>query len=557
MTQEQALDLLKTGASVFLTGEPGSGKTHTVNEYVAYLRSCGVEPAITASTGIAATHIGGRTIHSWSGIGIASSLERGDLERIGRSRAVSARVKRAEVLIIDEVSMLAAGTLDMIDTVCRTLRADERPFGGLQVVLVGDFFQLPPISRGLADGAPFAFTAQAWAELAPTVCYLTEQWRQEDPEFLAVLKAIRSDSWDASHEELINSRVADSHDQQPDLPRLFTHNANVDNINARELSKLEADEKVFTMESSGADSFVQTLKRGCLSPEALALRVGAAVMCTKNSMEFGFSNGTLGTVTQFEPGSGHPIIQTRNGKEIVIEPAEWMIEEDGKIKGRIKQVPLRLAWAITIHKSQGMTMDGAVIDLSAAFEFGQGYVALSRVRELSGVHLLGYNERALQVHPEVLGQDIRFRRDSEDAAAQISTMDAAELKDHQEAFIKSCGGELPRPGVKAGRPAKLDTYEKTLALVQDGHLVSQIAQERGITEATVVAHLEKLKNRGEPLDLSKEYEEFDSGRLEKIAAAFEKCGLDEDGRRLLAPVRAKLGNSYGYDELRLARLLLF
>jgi DNA replication protein DnaC len=147
MTQEQALSILKTGANVFLTGEPGSGKTHTVNAYVEWLRDRGIEPAITASTGIAATHVGGMTIHAWSGIGVLRDLTDYELDRIANTERVARRVKNAKILIIDEISMLSAHTLSMVERVCRAIRMNERVFGGLQVVLVGDFFQLPPIVR--------------------------------------------------------------------------------------------------------------------------------------------------------------------------------------------------------------------------------------------------------------------------------------------------------------------------------------------------------------------------------------------------------------------------
>ena len=146
MTQSQALSILKTGANVFLSGEPGSGKTHVINEYVKYLRDRNIEPAITASTGIAATHIGGLTIHSWSGIGIKRNLNKYDLDRISSSEYIVKRVKRSSVLIIDEISMLSAQTLSMIDTVCKEIKADQKPFGGMQIVFVGDFFQLPPVN---------------------------------------------------------------------------------------------------------------------------------------------------------------------------------------------------------------------------------------------------------------------------------------------------------------------------------------------------------------------------------------------------------------------------
>jgi len=192
MTQQEALEILKAGANVFLTGEPGSGKTYLVNQYVAWLREHGIAPAITASTGIAATHIGGMTIHSWSGIGVKTELTKQDLRRIEDNRRAARRIVNAHILIIDEISMLSARTFGMVDAVCRVVRKSQKSFGGLQVVLVGDFFQLPPVVRrddepdarlgfGNESGdanAQFAYASPAWTALDPTVCYLFEQHRQ-------------------------------------------------------------------------------------------------------------------------------------------------------------------------------------------------------------------------------------------------------------------------------------------------------------------------------------------------------------------------------------------
>lgn len=454
MTQEQALAILKTGASVFLTGEPGSGKTYLINAYARYLRECEIEPAITASTGIAATHIQGRTIHSWSGIGIKRSLTKNDLEKLFHNRFVRRRVESAKVLIIEEISMLSAPALAMVDTVCRTIRADERPFGGLQTVLVGDFFQLPPVSAKGEAPTRFAFESETWQELNPTVCYLTEQYRQDDPIFLSLLTSIRAARCGAEHQTHLRGRVDSRHATRSDLPRLFAHNADVDAINAKELAKLPGEAREFSMTSSGSKQYLETLKRGCLSPENLQLKIGAAVMCTKNNPEQGFINGTLGMIARFEKDSGYPVMCTRDKREILVEPLEWTVEEDGKVKARIKQIPLRLAWAMTIHKSQGMTMDGAVIDLSAAFEFGQGYVALSRVRRLSGLYLLGFNERALEVHPDVLARDQLFRAESQEAETKLRSTPTVQLETTWQNFIRDCGGHSRGSGsaAPAARP---------------------------------------------------------------------------------------------------------
>ncbi|TSC89211.1 MAG: ATPase AAA [Parcubacteria group bacterium Gr01-1014_3] len=431
MTQSQALSILKTAANVFLTGEPGSGKTHTVNEYVAYLRARGIEPAITASTGIAATHIGGMTIHSWSGIGIKTKLSQYDLDKISSNRNITKRIQRAQVLIVDEVSMLSAGTLSMIDVICRKIKRNQEPFGGVQIVLVGDFFQLPPVSKAEEESnadnvliresaAGFAYDSPAWERAKPVVCYLEEQHRQDDADFLAVLSAIRGNVFGDEHLRHIKARKITNHAIPDSAPKLFSHNIDVDRVNNEILAKLSGDPRAFTMSAQGQEKIVAMLKRGCLSPETLYLKVGAAVMFTKNNPKEGFVNGTLGVVEKFDAQSGCPVVRARNGRRIEVRATDWTVEENSAIRARITQLPLRLAWAITVHKSQGISLDEAVVDLSDVFEFGQGYVALSRVRRLSGLHIIGWNELAFRVHPEVLEKDTKFRAQSEKAAQRFS-----------------------------------------------------------------------------------------------------------------------------------------
>lgn len=435
--------ILKTGANVFLTGEPGAGKTHTVNRYVAYLRGHDIEPALTASTGIAATHIGGMTIHSWSGIGISTALSPYDLDRISSNERIYKRLTKAKVLIIDEISMLEARTLDMVEAVCREVRRNGAPFGGLQTVLVGDFFQLPPVVR---DGraVEFAFQSAAWMKLDPTVCYLTEQYRQDDAAFVSVLSAIRSNAVDDGHFQALKNRVSTQGAAPKDIVKLFPHNVDVDRINDGELARLGGLPSFFAMQTVGPSHLVEALQRGCLSPEKLSLKRGAAIMFTRNNPQERFVNGTLGTVVGFNKDTGFPTVKTRAGAMIDAEPMEWKIEDQGRTLASVKQVPLRLAWAMTIHKSQGMSLDAALIDLGSAFEFGQGYVALSRVRRLSGLFLLGCNERATQVHPDILAQDQAFRAESQqadDRSASLST-EAQAIREHN--FMAACGGKAVR-----------------------------------------------------------------------------------------------------------------
>ncbi len=454
MTQAQALAILKTGMNVFLTGEPGAGKTHTINEYVAYLRSRNIEPAVTASTGIAATHLGGMTIHSWSGIGIKNKLDKRDLHDISTSKYIPKRIQPAKVLIIDEVSMLSPDTLAMVDTVCRVIKQNPKPFGGLQVIFVGDFFQLPPIVKKDYNEnaseqtefleeptARFAFDSPAWERAKPIVCYLTEQYRQDDDVFLDLLSAIRHNVFNDQHLPHLVARKVEREAAPEHAPKLFSHNVDVDSVNEAMLEKLPSQRRAFHLSSQGHHVLVAILQKGCLSPETLCLKIGAAVMFTKNNQREGFVNGTLGKVVGFDSSSGLPIVQTRGGMKIEVDRMDWTIEEHGEIRAQISQLPLRLAWAITVHKSQGMSLDEAVMDLSQVFEFGQGYVALSRVRRLSGLYLLGWNDRAFQVHPEVLAKDESFRLASQEVEKTFTEILPAELKETHESFITSIGGK--------------------------------------------------------------------------------------------------------------------
>lgn len=431
MTQQQALNVLKTGVNVFLTGEPGSGKTYTINEYIRYLRSKNIGVAITASTGIAATHIGGITIHSWSGIGIKQGLKSKDIDRIAMNKRITKRIQKARVLIIDEASMINGQTLEDIDQVCQAVKSSPDPFGGLQVVLVGDFFQLPPVKN---DGDAFAFMSPAWARLQPVPCYITEQHRQTDDVFLNILSALRENAITSQHRKHLDSRC-ELPSRESAITHLFSHNANVDQMNNEKLAAISKPGKTYHMATQGNEALLGQLKRGCMSPEQLTLKKGAVVMFTKNHKEGRYVNGTLGRVVKFDKESKCPVIQTIEGKKIIAEPTDWVIEEDGRVLARISQLPLRLAWAITVHKSQGMSLDAAVVDIRQAFTPGQGYVALSRVRTLNGLYLQGYNETALQIHPTVAEHDVTFRAQSELAADTLA--DARTLKKQHRDFIRA------------------------------------------------------------------------------------------------------------------------
>lgn len=398
MNQELALEVMLAGESVLLTGPAGSGKTYVLNRFIRHAKEEGKHVSVTATTGIAATHLGGATIHSWSGIGVHDSLPRDFDKHISKSRKEI--IQKTDVLIIDEISMLHDFRLDLVEQVCRQVRGEDKPFGGLQVILSGDFFQLPPVNRGDSRAGNFVVHSNAWQDLDPTVCYLVEQHRQDDEALLAILNALRSGDIRRRHAEQLLERVGVEPSKDAVVTELYTINADVDRINQSRLDALPGDELFYTQATTGAQNYVETLQRSVLAPEVLRLKKGAFVMAVKNSPDRKYANGSLGRIIDFDPVTEYPVVEFLNGRVVTMAPDAWELRDGDKKRAGITQIPLRLAWAVTVHKSQGMTLDATRIDLSKAFVEGMGYVALSRVKSLSNLYLAGINRMALQASEE-------------------------------------------------------------------------------------------------------------------------------------------------------------
>lgn len=447
MLQKTALDILKTGANVFLTGSAGAGKTYTLLQYLEWLKEQNVKGskiAVTASTGIAATHLDGSTIHSWSGIGIKEEMTDDDIiNMMTRNKGSVDRIRKTQVLIIDEISMLHRKQLDLIDRVVGILRGDTRPFGGMQVILVGDFFQLPPVAKREANEGNterFCFMSQAWVDSKFTVCYLTEQHRNGDDALNDVLNAVRDCNVEQQHLDTLNQRriLPESPDE---IMHLYTHNANVDVINMSRLKKLTTESKRFQSTSLGNEKKVEMLRKSVLAPEVLELKIGAKVMFVKNNPEDGFANGTQGEVVAFVKDEEFdppilPVILTKRGNRIVAKPMKWELTDGIKTVAEITQIPLRLAWAITIHKSQGMTLDEAKINLGRCFEAGQGYVAISRLRSIEGLYLEELGINALHLNPLAIRANGRFLELSKESEDNFMNIKEEALKKSQGAFLK-------------------------------------------------------------------------------------------------------------------------
>jgi ATP-dependent exoDNAse (exonuclease V) alpha subunit len=541
MTQKDALSILKLGHTTFLTGAAGAGKSHVLREYIQYLKEHGITHAVTASTGIAATHIHGMTIHSWSGIGIKETMTDADIDALEEKQNVYKRYANTHVLIIDEISMLHANFLELLNRIAQSMRRNKKPFGGMQVVFCGDFFQLPPITKEALTTSVFAYASNAWKEAKPVVCYLTEQHRQDDDVLTGILNQIRRGDIDEGVWDELALTQKKRH--KGHHTKLYTHNADVDGINTKEFEAIKGEERVYYMESKGKATLVESLKKNCLASEELRLKVGAKVMCIKNDPERKFMNGSLGVVASFEDDDT-PVIDLQNGKRIRVQADSWRIEEDGKVKAEISQLPLKLAWAITVHKSQGMTLDAAEIDLSKAFAYGMGYVALSRLKSIEGLHLLGMNAQALAVDEQVREQDEKFMLSSEKAGEAIEKYKEEEIKKLHDAFITNCGGHVE--AYTDDEEEKTDTLTKTQELLKEKKTIKEIASIRTLTEDTIIGHIEKLQERGEKIDIKHTLPA--KKIMKEITDAFTQAKTTK-----LMPVHGLLKGKYNFHTIRLVR----
>lgn len=396
--QKQVIYAIEDGDSVFVSGSAGTGKSYLLQYLKANYLGAGLH--ITASTGIAAVNVGGQTLHSWAAIGlgnlpveqIVANLFSAKFTRVRR------KLKLAKMLAIDEISMISAAVFDLLNELLKAVRQNDQPFGGLQMILFGDFLQLPPINRdsGLSIDYQFCFQSKAWRELNARNFMLKNVFRQSDQSFVKLLNNLRLGKLDDHDTEVLKSRLNLPDENSAIKPTILaTHNIQVEEINQKELKKITSNSQIFTAEFSGDTSKVDFLRKNCLAYERLELKVGAQVMMLKNTYQKdGVINGSLGVIKEFSK-KNYPVVEFSGGQVLTIAPEVWALEKfdvekkEIIIESSMKQIPLILAWAITIHKSQGMSLDKVKCDLSKVFVDGQIYVALSRVKTLNGLYING------------------------------------------------------------------------------------------------------------------------------------------------------------------------
>ena len=428
--QRQAFDAIAAGHSIFLTGPGGTGKSFLLKHIFEDIpKQTGRTIALTALTGCAALLLDSKakTLHSWAGIGLGTDSVPLLVSSIRKSRRAHMRWIATDILVIDEISMMTPELFEKLDELGRKLRRNEtRPFGGIQLVLVGDFFQLPPVTKSdEQEDTAFVFESPVWKTLNLQIHELDEIVRQKDLKFQQVLNEARRGELTKPSLKILSKRMGlDTKDQliQPTL--LFTRRAQVDEINMSHLRKLTTDRHFFKAatvflpkaETQGlSDKDPLVLKavakldgNAQYTPE-LILAIGAQVMLVTNmDPESGLVNGSRGVVTGFQKINADgtetvcdlPTVRFRNGLELPIPHSTWEVSDYPGVMRR--QIPLRLAYAITIHKSQGATLDCALVDVGPkTFEFGQAYVALSRVKDIESLYIHDLEATAFKAHPKV------------------------------------------------------------------------------------------------------------------------------------------------------------
>jgi len=417
--QKRAFEIFKSGKNIFITGPGGTGKSALIKHIYKYvMEETKKNIQICAMTGFAATQINNKstTLHAWSGIGLGNGDLEFNLKKIRRVSIKKGNWLNAQILIVDEVSQMSLKLFEMLDGIGKRIRRNKNYFGGIQLVFVGDFYQIPPVGD---DDDPqtsqYCFESEIWENIFPVenTILLDKIFRQSDLEFCKMLNQIREGKISKKNYEKLKARVnLPLRPDQDIIPtKLFPTRRQVDQINYSQMAKIQEEGRKFEMKYSpdknlDLEECMKLLKYSCKNlavPETISLKMGSQVMNVVN-METGrgnrLVNGSLGIVTGFQESSGNPIVKFNEGFEEEIKPYTWVNEINQNMS--VSQIPLILAWALTIHKAQGTTLDMAEINIgSDIFEVGQTYVALSRVKSLEGIYLKDFDPNKIKIHNKV------------------------------------------------------------------------------------------------------------------------------------------------------------
>lgn len=395
--QAMALELLRSGENVFLTGGAGSGKSHLIRYFQRELNP--KEMPVLASTGAAAVLLGGRTFHSFFGLGIMDGGPDAAFQKGLKDRRLTTRLRSVEGVIIDEISMIPGDALMIAEALAREARESKLPWGGMRVIAVGDFAQLPPVTKERQQ-RDWAFLNPVWEQSGFQVCLLSHNQRVQDDEFLDVLHDVRHGFVSQRVQNFLDGHVRE-HDETDLAPRLFPRRAQADEYNIFRLREIPEEEIEIDSIYFGSERHVGILMRSAPVPVKLTLKIGCHVLFLQNDPQKRWVNGTRGQVVNVEPE--RVFVKKSNGREVPVEKTSFAMQDaEGNTVASVLQYPLTLAYATTIHKSQGATLDDLWCDLGSLWEPGQAYVALSRLRGSEGLRLLRWNSKSVITDSRVM-----------------------------------------------------------------------------------------------------------------------------------------------------------
>lgn len=394
--QQLALGLCQSGENIFLTGGAGSGKSFVIREFMKELDP--KQLPILASTGAAAVLLGGRTFHSFFGLGIMEGGQQATLNRAFSDSRLLKRLNQVEGVIIDEISMISGEALRTAELIAQKAKGSSLPWGGLRIIAVGDFGQLPPVTKN-SQRRDWCFLDQVWSRSGFQSCELKLNQRIQSGHFLNILADVREGRLTENLREFLQEHTK-AHDEEHPGTRLFARRDLSENYNQKKLAEINDTEVTIDSIFIGEQKFIDILSKSAPVPVQLKIKIGCRVLFLKNDPQKRWVNGTRGVLTGIE--ADHLTVRKDGGREVKVEKFSFsLLDADGNVKASVIQFPLNLAYATTIHKSQGATLDELWCDLGALWEPGHAYVALSRLRDPKGLHILRWSPRSFVVDPEV------------------------------------------------------------------------------------------------------------------------------------------------------------
>ncbi|MFH1670755.1 MAG: helix-turn-helix domain-containing protein [Patescibacteria group bacterium] len=534
--QSKALHLLNGTENIFLTGAAGTGKSFLLQQY---LNGKGrKEYPVLASTGAAAVIVDGRTFHSFFGLGIMEGGKDATVVRALKSRQLWNRLQRAECIVIDEVSMLSGETVATAEEIARCARGNSEPWGGVRIIAVGDFAQLPPVQK---DGGEkdWAFLHPAWEQSQFQPVFLHTAVRTNEPKLLDVLRCVREGIVNDEVRAFLKSRMAPSNPEFNGT-RLFPHRSSADHYNMQKLNSLPGNQQEFETYYEGGGRHVEQLKKQCPIPEILYLKTGALVMFRKNDTSFPYRyvNGSLGKVTSMD--SDCIFVCLLDGTQVDVHREEFsLLDGNGTIRARAENFPITLAWASTIHKAQGASIDRLMVSMSGLWESGHAYVALSRARSEKGLFIEAWDEESIFTESAVQEFYESVQSQWEQKASTLSATPPMQPKP----------SSLSRDRIRGSKKSTIPNYIQTEALLKERLSIREIAEKLGWKDGTIINHIERLVTEGRAPDIS--YLHPPPQNFMEIKKLF-----DLHGTEALKPVHDDLKGKYSYDDIRLVRAFL-